>query len=86
LIGIAFKKLDEYTVRIPFINSIAGFVALPETWVNFGGIVPTDFDPIHNPVGAGPYKVKQFILVNVLSSPVLKTILKRINLMQTVLR
>jgi peptide/nickel transport system substrate-binding protein len=55
------QKLDEYTVRIPFINSIAGFVALPETWVNFGGIVPTDFDPIHNPVGAGPYKVKQFI-------------------------
>lgn len=55
------QKLDQYTVRIPFISSIAGFVALPETWVNFGGIVPTDFDPIHNPVGAGPYKVKEFI-------------------------
>ncbi len=55
------QKLDEYTVRIPFNNSITGFVALPETWVNFGGIVPIDFDPIHNLVGAGPYKVKQFI-------------------------
>lgn len=55
------QKLDEYTVRIPFISTIPGFVALPETWVNFGGIVPTDFDPIHNPVGAGPYKVKEFI-------------------------
>lgn len=55
------QKLDEYTVRIPFISTIPGFVALPETWVNFGGIVPTDFDPIHNPVGAGPYKLKEFI-------------------------
>lgn len=55
------QKLDEYTVRIPFISTIPGFVALPETWVNFGGIVPTDFDPIHNPVGAGPYRVKEFI-------------------------
>lgn len=55
------EKVDPYTVKIRFIDSIPGFIALPETWVNFGGIVPTDFDPIHNPVGAGPYKVKSFI-------------------------
>ena len=55
------EKLDPYTVKIKFTKDIPGFYALPETWVNFGGIVPTDFDPITNPVGAGPYKVKSFI-------------------------
>lgn len=55
------KKLDDYTVRIRFNSNIPGFVALPETWVNFGGIVPTDFDPVTNPIGAGPFKVKEFI-------------------------
>lgn len=55
------QKVDPYTIKIRFIDKILGFVALPETWVNFGGIVPTDFDPIHNPVGAGPYKVKSFV-------------------------
>ena len=55
------EKVDPYTVKIRFSKKIKGFMALPETWVNFGGIVPTDFDPDTNPVGAGPYKVKSFI-------------------------
>lgn len=52
-------KLDERTVRIP-IRDGAGFLPLPDGWVNFGGIVPTDYDPVRNPVGAGPYKLKEF--------------------------
>ncbi|SPL70948.1 ABC transporter substrate-binding protein [Acinetobacter stercoris] len=55
------KKLDDHTIRIKSTSNVPGFAALPETWVNFGGIVPTDFDPIKNPVGAGPFKVKEFI-------------------------
>lgn len=55
------KKLDKHTIRLSFRKDIKGFLALPETWVNFGGIVPTDYDPIKNPVGAGPYKLKSFI-------------------------
>lgn len=50
-------KLDNRTVRIP-IRAGRGFIALPDTWTNFGGIVPTDYHPITNPVGAGPYMVK----------------------------
>lgn len=53
-------KLDERTVRI-FMKPGHGFVPLPDTWVNFGGIVPPDYHPINNPVGAGPYKFKQFV-------------------------
>jgi len=53
------RKLDERTVRIP-IREGAGFVALPETWTNFGGIVPADYHPVTNPVGAGPYRIKDF--------------------------
>ncbi len=52
-------RLDGRTVRVhmkPGFN----FVALPETWVNFGGIVPTDYHPVTNPVGAGPFKLKDF--------------------------
>jgi len=52
-------KLDERTVRIHAKPGL-GFVPLPDTWVNFGGIVPTDYHPITNPVGAGPYKLKEF--------------------------
>lgn len=52
-------KLDDRTVRIPIKNG-TGFLPLPDTWVNFGGIVPPDYDPITNPVGAGPYKLKDF--------------------------
>lgn len=52
-------KLDERTVRIPIKNGM-GFLALPDTWVNFGAIVPTDYHPVTNPVGAGPYKLKDF--------------------------
>ncbi len=51
------RKLDERTVRIPFLS---GRVALPELWMSWGGIVPTDYDPITNPVGAGPYRLKSF--------------------------
>lgn len=51
------QKLDERTVRIP-IREGRGFVALPETWTNFGGIVPTDYHPVTNPVGAGPYRIR----------------------------
>ncbi len=53
------RKLDERTVRIA-IKPGAGFVALPETWTNFGAIVPADYHPVTNPVGAGPYKIKDF--------------------------
>lgn len=53
------RKLDERTVRIPIKPGLA-FVALPETWVNFGGIVPTDYHPVTNPVGAGPFRIKDF--------------------------
>lgn len=53
------EKLDERTIRLRFKDG-AGFVPLPETWVNFGGIVPVDYHPVTNPVGAGPYKVKSF--------------------------
>jgi peptide/nickel transport system substrate-binding protein len=53
-------KLDERTVRI-YMKPGHGFVPLPDTWVNFGGIVPPDYHPITNPVGAGPYKFKEFI-------------------------
>lgn len=54
------KKIDDRTVEIGFLDG-KGFVPLADTWTNFGGIVPTDYDPIHNPVGAGPYKLKEFI-------------------------
>lgn len=54
------QKLDDRTVRIHFKDN-RGFVALPDTWTNFGGIVPTDYHPITNPVGAGPFKVKEFV-------------------------
>ncbi|MGN6357723.1 MAG: ABC transporter substrate-binding protein [Novosphingobium sp.] len=53
------KKLDERTVVIPIRDGL-GFLPLPDTWVNFGGIVPPDYHPIANPVGAGPYKLKDF--------------------------
>ena len=52
-------KLDALTVRIP-IREGQGFVALPETWTNFGGIVPTDYHPVTNPIGAGPYRIDRF--------------------------
>jgi len=53
------KKLDEYTVRIPF-RTGQGLIALAECWMSWGGIVPTDYDPITNVIGAGPYKLKSF--------------------------
>ncbi|EQA98682.1 hypothetical protein L288_20250 [Sphingobium quisquiliarum P25] len=53
-------KLDDRTVRIHFREG-RGFVALPDTWTNFGGVVPTDYHPVTNPIGAGPYKIKEFL-------------------------
>jgi len=53
------KKLDDRTVRIPFAEN-RGLIALAECWMSWGGIVPTDYDPITNVVGAGPYKLKSF--------------------------
>ncbi|CAB3961504.1 putative periplasmic solute-binding protein [Burkholderia aenigmatica] len=53
------EKLDARTVRIRF-RAGRSFLSLPETWVNFGGIVPTDYHPVTNPVGAGPYRYKAF--------------------------
>jgi len=54
------EKLDNRTVRIHFKEG-QNFLSLPDTWVNFGGIVPEDYHPITNPVGAGPYKLKEFL-------------------------
>lgn len=53
------RKLDSRTVRIPFAPGL-GLVALPELWMSWGGIVPVDYHPISNPVGAGPYRLKSF--------------------------
>lgn len=53
------KQLDPLTVTIPF-EAGHGLAALPELWMSWGGIVPPDYDPVHNPVGAGPYKLKSF--------------------------
>ncbi|MCP8347759.1 MULTISPECIES: ABC transporter substrate-binding protein [Pseudomonas] len=52
-------KLDNRTVRLSFKDG-RSFLPLPETWVNFGGIVPVDYHPVTNPVGAGPYRFKSF--------------------------
>ncbi|MFJ3107560.1 ABC transporter substrate-binding protein [Pseudomonas putida] len=52
-------KLDDRTVRLGFREG-RSYLPLPETWVNFGGIVPVDYHPVTNPVGAGPYKLKSF--------------------------
>jgi len=53
------KKRDDYTIEIPF-QAGKGLVALPEAWMSWGGIVPTDYDSVNNPVGAGPYKLDKF--------------------------
>lgn len=53
------KKLDDLTFRIPF-RKEQGLIALAECWMSWGGIVPTDYDPINNVIGAGPYKLKSF--------------------------
>ncbi|KAF1033517.1 MAG: Heme-binding protein A [Pseudomonas sp.] len=52
-------KLDNRTVRLSFREG-RSYMPLAETWVNFGGIVPVDYHPVTNPVGAGPYKLKSF--------------------------
>jgi len=53
------ETLDPLTVRIN-LKPGKSFLPLPDAWVNFGGIVPTDYHPVNNPVGAGPYKLKSF--------------------------
>jgi len=52
-------RLDDRTVRIHAKNG-QGLVALPDTWISFGGIVPTDYHPVTNVVGAGPFRLKNF--------------------------
>ncbi len=53
-------KLDDLTIRIHAKDG-QGLVALPETWISFGGIVPVDYHPVTNPVGAGPFRLKKFV-------------------------
>lgn len=52
-------KLDDRTVRI-HARERQGLVPLSETWISFGGIVPTDYHPVTNPVGAGPFRLREF--------------------------
>lgn len=56
----ALRKLDERTIEIRFKQG-RSFFPLDETLIAFGGIVPTDYDPVSNPVGAGPYRLKRFV-------------------------
>ncbi|WP_460415828.1 ABC transporter substrate-binding protein [Pseudomonas sp. microsymbiont 2] len=56
----ALRKLDARTVQIRFKQG-QGFFPLDETLISFGGVVPTDYHPVSNPVGAGPYRLKSFI-------------------------
>lgn len=56
----ALRKLDDRTIEIRFKQG-RSFFPLDETLISFGSIVPVDYDPITNPVGAGPYKLKKFI-------------------------
>ncbi|WP_273820842.1 MULTISPECIES: ABC transporter substrate-binding protein [Pseudomonas] len=56
----ALRKLDKRTIEIRFKQG-QSFFPLDETLISFGGIVPTDYDPVTNPVGAGPYRLKRFI-------------------------
>ncbi|WP_419736006.1 ABC transporter substrate-binding protein [Pseudomonas sp. COR18] len=52
-------KLDSRTVRLGFREG-RSYMPLAETWVNFGGIVPVDYHPVNNPVGAGPFRLKSY--------------------------
>ena len=54
------ERLDALTVRIHAKDG-QGVVALPDTWISFGGIVPTDYHPVTNVVGAGPFRLKSFV-------------------------
>jgi peptide/nickel transport system substrate-binding protein len=53
------ETLDDRTVRL-HAHAGKGLVALMDTWISFGGIVPTDYDPVHNVVGCGPFRLKDF--------------------------
>ncbi|OJU17083.1 MULTISPECIES: ABC transporter substrate-binding protein [unclassified Sphingomonas] len=53
------ETLDPRTVRL-HAHPGKGLVALMDTWISFGGIVPTDYDPVHNVVGCGPFRLKSF--------------------------
>lgn len=54
----ALRKLDQRTIEIRFKQG-QSFFPLDETLISFGAIVPTDYHPQTNPVGAGPYRLKQ---------------------------
>ncbi|MEX3012746.1 ABC transporter substrate-binding protein [Acinetobacter baumannii] len=54
----AIKKRDEYTVEIPFLKERD--CCFTRSMDELGGIVPTDYDPVKNVVGAGPFKLESF--------------------------
>lgn len=53
------ETLDPLTVRL-HANPGQGLVALSDAWISFGGIVPTDYHPVTNVVGTGPFRLKSF--------------------------
>ncbi|GGK36238.1 ABC transporter substrate-binding protein [Nocardia camponoti] len=55
----ALRKVDDRTVEVRFVGG-RGYLPFPAVFVNFGGVIPTDFDPVTNPVGAGPYKLVDY--------------------------
>jgi len=59
LLRDGIRQLDPLTVSIPFEKG-NGLAALPELWMSWGGIVPTDYHPVTNVIGAGPYRLKSF--------------------------
>lgn len=50
------RKLDERTVRLELKT---GFQPFQYAFTNFGGVVPTEYDP-RKPIGAGPFKLQSF--------------------------
>jgi peptide/nickel transport system substrate-binding protein len=53
-------KLDDRTVRL-HARPGQGLAALSDVWISFGGIVPTDYHPVTNVVGTGPFRLKSFV-------------------------
>lgn len=53
------ETLDPLTVRL-HASEGQGLAALSDAWISFGGIVPTDYHPVTNVVGTGPFRLKSF--------------------------
>ena len=53
-------RLDDRTVRL-HARPGQGLAALSDVWISFGGIVPTDYHPVTNVVGTGPFRLKSFV-------------------------